>query len=69
MEGQVNTKKRHILVLLLLGAVMLAGCSTPGETRADYLLQGSVQNIINANEIAHGHLFNAVTRMRLDEGF
>ena len=27
---------RHIIVCLLLGAVMLAGCATPGETHADY---------------------------------
>ena len=50
-------KKPRILVLLLLSAVMLAGCATPGETRADYRLQGDVQSMINANEIAQGHPF------------
>ncbi len=36
---------------------MLAGCATPGETHADYRLQGSVQNMINANELARGYIF------------
>ncbi len=37
--------------------VAITGCATPGETRADYTLQGSVQSMINANEIAHRHPF------------
>ena len=53
----MNTKNPHILALLLLCPVMLVGCATPGETRADYRLQGSVQNIVNANEMAQGHIF------------
>jgi hypothetical protein len=37
--------------------LVVVGCATPGETRASYRVQGDIQNIINANEIAHGHPF------------
>ena len=46
----------HVLTFVLL-VVAITGCVTPGETRADYIVQGSVQNMINANEIAQGHPF------------
>ena len=42
------------LVLSLLGLVCLA-CSTPGETRASYTLQGDIQSMINTFELADGH--------------
>ena len=38
--------------------VAITGCVTPSETHADYILQGSVQNMINPNEIAQGHPFS-----------
>ncbi len=46
----------RVLTFVFL-VVAITGCATPGETRADYILQGSVQNVINANEIAQGHPF------------
>ena len=49
---------RSVSLIVISLCLVLAGCATPGETRADYRLQGSVQNIINANEMAHGHIFN-----------
>ena len=50
--------KRGIRALTFVFLVTaITGCATPGETRAGYILQGDVQNIINANEIAHRHPF------------
>ncbi len=50
--------KSHIRVLTFVFLVVaITGCATPGETRASYILQGHVQQIINGNEIAQGHLF------------
>ena len=45
------------VVFLSMGIVIFTACATPGQTKADYLLQGKIQNMINANEIAHGHMF------------
>ncbi len=50
--------KRCIRVLTFVFLlVAITGCATPGETRADYILQGSIQCVINANEIAQRHPF------------
>ncbi len=46
---------RALAFIFLVAAI--TGCATPGDTRASYILQGDVQSIINANEIAQGHLF------------
>ena len=50
-----SLRTRTLCAGILVAA--LVGCATPGETRAGYLLQGDVQNIINANELAQGHPF------------
>ena len=53
----MNLSKLIKVVFLSLGIVIFSACSTPGQTKADYLLQGKIQNMINANELAHGHIF------------
>ena len=49
--------RRCTFLAMILCCLALSGCATPGETRAGYLVQGKVQEIINANELAHGHVF------------
>ena len=53
----MNLSKLIKVVFLSLGIVIFSACSTPGQTKADYLLQGKIQNMINANELARGHIF------------
>ena len=49
---------RHVALAMVASTVLLLpGCRVPGETGVDLHLQNDIQNIINANEIAHGHPF------------
>ena len=48
---------RALAFIFLVAAI--TGCATPGDTSAGYVLQGDVQSMINANEIAQGHPFGA----------
>src|SRR5207253_2891203 len=45
------------IITTIVAACSLLGCATPGQTKANYILQGDIQNTINANELAHGHVF------------
>ena len=45
------------IIYLCLGIAIFSACSTPGQTKADYRLQGKIQSMINANELARGHIF------------
>ena len=53
----MNLSRLIKVVFLCLGIAIFSACSTPGQTRADYRLQGTIQSMINANELAHGHIF------------
>ena len=46
----------RILTFVFL-VVAITGCAVPGETRAGYILQGSVESMIDANEFARGYIF------------
>ncbi len=56
-EGSTNMKRCIRVLTFVFLLVAITGCATPGETRADYILQGSIQSVINANEIAQRHPF------------
>ena len=45
------------IITAIVAACSLLGCATPGQTKANYQLQGDIQSLINANELAHGHVF------------
>lgn len=51
------SRQRSASLLPILVCLALGGCATPGDTQADYVLQGDIQEIINANELARGHIF------------
>ncbi len=51
------SRQRSASLIVILLCLALAGCRTPGDTVTDYNLQGDIQAIINANELAHGHWF------------
>jgi hypothetical protein len=53
----MNFSRSIKVILLGLYIAIFSGCATPGQTKANYLLQGDIQNMINANELAHGHIF------------
>jgi hypothetical protein len=46
---------RTVAVSSLLLALVVAGCSTPGETRANFTLQRDIHAMINRLERADGH--------------
>ncbi len=54
---KMNRSRIARLSTLLFCSLGLASCAVPGQTRASWLLQGDIQNMINANELAHGHVF------------
>ena len=45
------------VITVIVAACSLLGCASPGQTKANYQLQGDIQSAINANELAHGHIF------------